>query len=326
MSSSLPEEVQERFIRTLPGLRHVHVARSGYAVEYDYIDSTQLYPSLESKPLAGLFVAGQTNGSSGYEEAAAQGLIAGINASRTLRGEPPFVLSRADAYIGVLVDDLVTIGTREPYRMFTSRAEHRLSLRHDAADRRLTRRAWDLGLQSREAFERLREKERRIDEIKELLHKRSVDNRVLTALEGGEERASVGGGDRPARDPARHRGKTLHQVLKDPTVRLEHLSAVVPELATGTAPEWLTQVELDVKYEGYVSRQERQIDRFRKLEDLEIPGDFDYDTVEGISNEAREKLKRIRPFSVGQASRVSGVRNSDITVLLVSLGRRERAS
>jgi tRNA uridine 5-carboxymethylaminomethyl modification enzyme len=326
MSSSLPEEVQERFIRTLPGLRHVHVARSGYAVEYDYIDSTQLYPSLESKPLAGLFVAGQTNGSSGYEEAAAQGLIAGINASRTLRGEPPFVLSRADAYIGVLVDDLVTIGTREPYRMFTSRAEHRLSLRHDAADRRLTRRAWDLGLQSREAFERLREKERRIGEIKELLHKRSVDNRVLTALEGGEERASVGGGDRPARDPARHRGKTLHQVLKDPTVRLEHLSAVVPELATGTAPEWLTQVELDVKYEGYVSRQERQIDRFRKLEDLEIPGDFDYDTVEGISNEAREKLKRIRPFSVGQASRVSGVRNSDITVLLVSLGRRERAS
>jgi tRNA uridine 5-carboxymethylaminomethyl modification enzyme len=310
ISSSLPEEVQERFIRTLPGLRHVHIARPGYAVEYDFIDATQLYPSLESKPLAGLFVAGQTNGSSGYEEAAAQGLVAGINASRSLRGEPPFVLSRADAYVGVLVDDLVTIGTREPYRMFTSRAEHRLSLRHDSADRRLTRRAFELGLQPREAFERLQEKERRIDEIKELLHKRRADEQILSALDRGADR---------------HRGKTLHQVLKDPTVRMEHLAAAVPELSAGATGEWLTQVELDVKYEGYVSRQERQIDRFRKLEGLEIPREFDYDAVDGISNEAREKLKRIRPFSVGQASRVSGVRNSDITVLVVSLGRRERA-
>ncbi|MFP4565766.1 MAG: tRNA uridine-5-carboxymethylaminomethyl(34) synthesis enzyme MnmG [Spirochaetaceae bacterium] len=311
ISSSLPEEVQERFIRTLPGLRHAHIVRPGYAVEYDYIDSTQLYPSLESKPLAGLFIAGQTNGSSGYEEAAAQGLMAGINASRLIRGEEAVVLSRADAYIGVLVDDLVTIGTREPYRLFTSRAEHRLSLRHDSADRRLTRHGRELGLQGSEAFERFLEKDGRIEEMKELLHKRRVDDEVLSAL--------------ATPDPARHRGKTLHQVLKDPAVTMEHLTAVVPDLAAGVPGEWLTQVELDVKYEGYVSRQERQIDRFRKLEGLRIPGGFDYDALEGISNEAREKLKAIRPFSVGQASRISGVRNSDITVLVVSLGRRERA-
>ncbi len=314
ISSSLPEEVQEQFIRTLPGLHHVHIARPGYAVEYDYIDATQLYPSLESKPLAGLFIAGQTNGSSGYEEAAAQGLMAGINASRSIRGEEPIVLSRADAYIGVLVDDLVTIGTREPYRLFTSRAEHRLSLRHDSADRRLTRRGRELGLQSSEAFERFREKEQRIEEIKELLHKRRVDDDVLSALAAAEAAAD------------RHRGKTLHQVLKDPTVTMEHLTAVLPDLAARARGEWLTQVELDVKYEGYVLRQERQVDRFRKLEGLKIPTGFDYDRLEGISNEGREKLKAIRPFSVGQASRISGVRNSDVTVLVVSLGRRERAS
>ncbi|MFP4374950.1 MAG: FAD-dependent oxidoreductase, partial [Spirochaetaceae bacterium] len=259
----------------------------------------------------GLFIAGQTNGSSGYEEAAAQGLMAGINASRLIRGEEAVVLSRADAYIGVLVDDLVTIGTREPYRLFTSRAEHRLSLRHDSADRRLTRHGRELGLQGSEAFERFLEKDGRIEEMKELLHKRRVDDEVLSAL--------------ATPDPARHRGKTLHQVLKDPAVTMEHLTAVVPDLAVGLQGEWLTQVELDVKYEGYVSRQERQIDRFRKLEGLRIPGGFDYDALEGISNEAREKLKAIRPFSVGQASRISGVRNSDITVLVVSLGRRERA-
>jgi tRNA uridine 5-carboxymethylaminomethyl modification enzyme len=335
ISSSLPEEVQEQFIRTLPGLHHVHIARPGYAVEYDYIDATQLYPSLESKPLAGLFIAGQTNGSSGYEEAAAQGLMAGINASRSIRGEEPVVLSRADAYIGVLVDDLVTIGTREPYRLFTSRAEHRLSLRHDSADRRLTRRGRELGLQSSEAFERFREKEQRIEEIKELLHKRRVDDDVLSALAAAEAGAPASAGapagagedePRPASDPGRHRGKTLHQVLKDPTVTMEHLTAAVPDIAAGARGEWLTQVELDVKYEGYVLRQERQVDRFRKLEGLKIPTGFDYDRLEGISNEAREKLKSIRPFSVGQASRISGVRNSDITVLVVSLGRRERAS
>ncbi|MFO8063937.1 MAG: tRNA uridine-5-carboxymethylaminomethyl(34) synthesis enzyme MnmG [Spirochaetia bacterium] len=403
ISSSLPEAVQERFIRTLAGLRDVHIARPGYAVEYDYIDSTQLYPSLESKPLARLFVAGQTNGSSGYEEAAAQGLMAGINASRSIRGEPPFVLSRADAYIGVLVDDLVTVGTREPYRMFTSRAEHRLSLRHDSADRRLTRRAYELGLQSREAFERFEAKERSIDEIKELLRKRHVDDELVTAIEaarvgatdrvgaagaregggpdgvgsdiregGGLDGGGAGaregrgldrvgsdireGGGRDgangaapqgagaregggldgangaapqgggAREPMRHKGKTLYQVLKDPTVTIEHLAEAVPELGQYGGRSRLAQVELDVKYEGYVARQERQVDRFRRLEGLPIPSEFDYDSVEGLSNEAREKLKAIRPFSVGQASRVSGVRNSDITVLLVSLGRKERAS
>ncbi|MFP4704631.1 MAG: tRNA uridine-5-carboxymethylaminomethyl modification enzyme MnmG/GidA [Spirochaetaceae bacterium] len=310
ISSSLPEEVQERFIRTLPGLRHAHIARPGYAVEYDYIDSTQLYPSLESKPLAGLFVAGQTNGSSGYEEAAAQGLMAGINASRRLRGERPFVLSRADAYIGVLVDDMVTTGTREPYRMFTSRAEHRLSLRHGSADRRLTRRAYEIGLQGDEAVARLAEKERGIEEVQQLLRSRRADEEVLAALPGGE----------------RHRGKSLEQILKDPRVTMDQLATALPELTARYHREWRSEVELDVKYEGYIRRQERQIERFRRLEDLEIPPSFDYDRLEGISNEAREKLKAIRPYSVGQASRISGVRNADITVLLVGLGRRERAS
>jgi tRNA uridine 5-carboxymethylaminomethyl modification enzyme len=309
ISSSLPEEVQEAFLRTVPGLENVVVMRPGYAVEYDYVDPIQLWPSLETKLLGGLYIAGQTNGTSGYEEAAAQGLLAGINAARALSGKEPVILSRAEAYIGVLIDDLVTLGTQEPYRMFTSRAEHRLSLRHDSSDMRLLALGYEVGLQSEEAYERLRAKARAIEEIKELLNRRRL-------LETDREVARGNGVEAENRI-----GKSFYHILKHPEVDLAQLLAIDPTLAVTGESEWLRQVELDVKYEGYISRQERQISRFQKLERMKIPDNLDYDDVQGLSNESREKLKRVRPLSLGQASRISGVRNSDIAVLMVLLSK-----
>lgn len=304
ISSSLPEMVQEEFLRTLPGLENVQVMRPGYAVEYDYLTPTQLFPSLESKRHRGLFIAGQTNGTSGYEEAACQGLMAGINAARKLQGKDALVLSRAEAYTGVLIDDLVTMGTKEPYRMFTSRAEYRLSLRHDDADIRLFPYCEETGLATEQMKEVFHRKKEGIEEIKELLRQKRVsanwveENKKLTP----------------------HVGKTLYMTLKDPAVTLDGLSEYQPDL-TRYSLDWLQHTELDVKYEGYVARQERQIARFRKMEDMLIPEDFDYETLDGISSESREKLKTIRPRSVGQASRISGVRSSDIAVLTVLLSR-----
>jgi len=307
LSSSLPEDVQEAFLRTIPGLERLQVLRPGYAVEYDYLPPTQLFPSLMTKSIDGLFVAGQTNGTSGYEEAAAQGLVAGINAALRLGGREPLVFTRAEAYIGVMVDDLVTQGADEPYRLFTSRAEHRLSLRHDTADARLLPIGHRVGLQDRAAMDRLDEKLRGVQEIRALLRARRV------SAEDAADLASL--------EP--HRGMTFEQALRDPLLSIGSLARREPSLgaARGT---WLLLAETEVKYEGYIRRQEEQVGRFRSLEEKRVPADFDWRSLAGVSSEAKEKLSRIRPLSVGQASRIPGVRPPDIAVLLVYLRKGAR--
>ena len=289
LSSSLPEEVQHRFIRTLPGLRHCEIMRPAYAVEYDYLDPLDLKPSLESKILDNLFVAGQTNGTSGYEEAAAQGLMAGINAAQRLKGEKSVVLGRTDAYIGVLIDDLVTKGTKEPYRMFTSRAEYRLSLRHDNSDQRLTKIGYEAGLASKEKMERLEEKIKAMDEVKDLLKREKRE------------------------------GKNCLQLLSQPENDIESL--MVPGLEKFSR-SILSEVQLDVKYSGYLKRQDSEAERLKRQEAILIPEDFDYDKVDGLSSESREKFKAIRPHSIGQAGRISGVRVSDVAILSVAVKGR----
>lgn len=293
ISSSLPEDVQHAFIHSIAGLELAQIMRPAYAVEYDFIDPQALFPSLESKLVENLFIAGQTNGTSGYEEAACQGLMAGINAAQKLKGEKPLVLSRNEAYTGVLIDDLVTMGTQEPYRMFTSRAEYRLNLRHDSCDQRLTAKGFSVGLQKQEALDRLKDKLSRMDAVKDLLRAR------------------------------RYEEKSALQALKMPEVTIEDVSKRIPELQAFEEPI-LYQVELDVKYEGYINRQDRQISRFEKLESLLIDEKLDWDAIEGLSAEGKEKLKKVRPLSVGQATRINGVRNSDIAVLIVHLDRGGR--
>ena len=304
ISSSLPEEVQDEFLHTLPGLEEVIVMRPGYAVEYDFIDPRQLYPSLMTKKIAGFFVAGQTNGTSGYEEAGCQGLLAGINAAMYLRNMDPLILSRAEAYAGVLIDDLVTLGTNEPYRMFTSRAEYRLSLRHDNADQRLTPYGIDCGLQSPERMEKFREKQKGIAEIAALLSNRKAGESLIENHNLSEKL----------------RGKSLDQILKNPQISIYDFKREMPELDKYPR-QWTDQIELDIKYEGYLRRQERQVKSFEKMERMKIPPSFDYSKINEISKESREKLESIRPVSVGQASRISGVRNSDIAVLIALLSR-----
>ena len=307
MSSSLPEDVQYRMYHSVPGLEHATIVRNAYAIEYDCINPTQLKPSLEFKTIHGFFSAGQANGSSGYEEAAAQGIIAGINAARFVKKEEPLVLNRSQAYIGVLIDDLITKGTNEPYRMMTSRAEYRLLLRQDNADLRLTKIGYRVGLISQERYDRLIHKEHLIKEEIERL-----------------ENTSVGGRENVQKLLAEHNstplqsGITLAELLKRPELSydiLEPIDENRPELPADVTE----QVNIELKYQGYIKRQMSQVEQFKKLENKKIPESIDYTQVNSLRKEAVQKLQDIRPESVGQASRISGVSPADISVLLVYL-------
>jgi tRNA uridine 5-carboxymethylaminomethyl modification enzyme len=292
LSTSLPEDVQDRVVHGIPGMERAAILRYGYAIEYDFVPPTQIQPTLETKAVRGLYLAGQINGTSGYEEAAGQGLLAGINAARALQGRPPIVLGRDQAYLGVLVDDLVTKGTEEPYRMFTSLAEYRLVLRHDNADRRLTPVGREVGLVADEAWRRLEAKEREIAETRALLRRVRVE------------------------------GRTLEDLLRRPDVTWESLAADVPDLAALViSPEAREQVVIEAKYAGYLVRQSAQIERARKMEDRLIPPELDYAAVTHLRTEAREKLARVRPRSMGQAARIAGIGPSDLAVLMIHLKR-----
>ncbi len=298
LSSSLPENIQQKLINSIEGLEHAVITRPGYAVEYDYINPIELYPNLESKRVKGLFIAGQTNGSSGYEEAAAQGLMAGINAALRLQNKKPMILTRTSSYIGVLIDDLVTKGTKEPYRMFTSRAEHRLNLRHDTSDKRLIKIGYDLGLVDEKRYSRYLFKESRVEEIKELLKQRRLSLKDVV-----DEQLK------------KHVSKDFYHILKDPSISLDNLIKIDPSLSDSKVI--LEQVELDVKYEGYINRQKDLIKRLDNLELVKLPFDFNYEIIEGLSREAREKFSKIQPATLAQASRIPGIRSTDITVLLI---------
>jgi tRNA uridine 5-carboxymethylaminomethyl modification enzyme len=314
MSSSLPEDVQISMMRSIPGLEQVSVMRSAYAIEYDCIDATQLKLSLEFKKLDGLFSAGQINGSSGYEEAAAQGLIAGINAALKTKGKDPLILDRSQAYIGVLIDDLITKGTQEPYRMMTSRSEYRLLLRQDNADLRLTPAGYEAGLISEERYRRFEEKRDRIRaEIERLEKTTAVPLQKVNELL--ESKAST-----PIKS-----GIKLVELLRRPELNYEELAVIDegrPELPFSVRE----QVELSVKYEGYIKRQMMQVEQFKKLEGKKLPAALDYNNVQGLRIEARQKLNQIKPGSIGQASRISGVSPADISVLLIYLEQMRRGS
>ena len=305
MSSSLPEDVQYRMYRSVPGLENAKIVRNAYAIEYDCINATELYPTLEFKRISGLFSAGQSNGSSGYEEAAAQGIVAGINAAMKLLGKEPLVLDRSDGYIGVLVDDLVTKETSEPYRMMTSRAEYRLLLRQDNADLRLSKYGYRVGLLSKERYEKVLEKQKIIDEEIERLKKQSVGTSepVLTLLRSLDSTELTS-------------GITLAELIRRPELSYSLVKPIDknrPEIDDDIAE----QINIELKYEGYISRQIKQVEQYKKLEKKKIPADFDYDKVPSLRIEARQKLKKIRPVSIGQASRISGVSPADINVLVV---------
>lgn len=309
MSSSLPEDVQYAMYRSVPGLEHAKIVRNAYAIEYDCIDATQLKPSLEFKDFHGLYAGGQFNGSSGYEEAAAQGFMAGVNAARSIQGREPVVLDRSQAYIGVLIDDLVTKVTQEPYRMMTSRAEYRLLLRQDNADLRLTDIGYDIGLIDEERYEGFKQKREAIQ--KELERLESVTVGANKGIQEFLEEA----GSTPLKTAA-----TLAELIRRPELNYEKLAPIDHERKPLPA-EVIEQININLKYEGYIQRQKQQVAHFKKLEKRLIPDDINYDDIGNLRKEARQKLKEIRPASVGQASRISGVSPADISVLLIYLGK-----
>ena len=307
MSSSLPEDVQHEMYRTLPGLENAKIVRNAYAIEYDCINPNQLYASLEFKKIHGLFSAGQFNGSSGYEEAAGQGIVAGINAALKIQGKEPFILDRSESYIGVLIDDLVTKETFEPYRMMTSRAEYRLLLRQDNADMRLTKRGYEVGLISQERYDHVCEKERLIEE--EIARCEGVKvgaSKEVQALLESYDSIPL------------NTASTIAELIRRPELNYDILAPIDPD-----RPELpydvVEQVEILIKYDGYIKRQIKQVEQFKKLEKKLLPQNFDYSAINGLRIEAVQKLNKYQPLNIGQASRISGVSPADTSVILVYL-------
>ena len=309
-STSMPHEIQEEMVHSLPGLENAKILKYAYAIEYDAIDPLEMKKSLENKIIENLFTAGQINGTSGYEEAAAQGLMAGINACLKIEGKEPLILGRNEAYLGVLIDDLTTRGTKEPYRMLTSRAEYRLLLRHDNADIRLREYGHKIGLINEEKYNKFQEKLRKIEELKEYLR----NNKIVTS----ENDLLIKLGTSTIND-----GVTLYDLLKRPEITVNKLIEVnkVPNIYS---KEVIEQVEIFIKYEGYIKKEEKEVLRMQEMENIKIPSDIDYDKVINIASEAKDKLKKVMPESLGQASRISGVNPSDIAMLSVYLKKEKR--
>ncbi|MGG4551356.1 tRNA uridine-5-carboxymethylaminomethyl(34) synthesis enzyme MnmG [Paenibacillus humicus] len=313
LSTSMPEEVQEQIVRSVPGLQNAKIMRNGYAIEYDVIVPTQLWPTMETKQLPGLFTAGQINGTSGYEEAAAQGVMAGINAARKVQGKEGVVLDRSQGYIGVLIDDLVTKGTNEPYRLLTSRAEYRLLLRHDNADLRLTQIGYDIGLISPERYAAFLDKKEKVEQEVERLRTSKVRpadiNPLLEAI-----------GSAPIQD-----GSNLLAILRRPEVTYDLIHQFSPAVVD-LDEEMREQVEIQVKYAGYIEKQLLHVEKLKKMEKKKLPENIKYEDIQGLAIEARQKLAQIRPLSIGQASRISGVSPADISILLVYLEHYNRVT